>query len=92
MDWALNPKLPSSHRSGASIPLSSLTSTTLLNLTGHITREDDFYSAHGGFADIYVGTWLNDTEKRKVCLEFILIRLIYVPKRHRPRLPLKWFA
>jgi hypothetical protein len=45
----------------------SLLSTTLLDLTGQITRESDYYSAYGGSADVWKGTWLKDTAERKVC-------------------------
>jgi hypothetical protein len=38
----------------------SLRSTTLLDLTGHITREGDYYSAYGGSADIWKGIWFKD--------------------------------
>ena len=67
----------------ASGPSSSLPPTTLLDLTGHITPEDNFYFAHGGSADIWKGTWVKDTEKRKVCLESILFCLVHVPNQHR---------
>jgi len=46
----------------------SLLSTTLLDLTGQITRESDYYSAYGGSADVWKGTWLKDTAERKVCV------------------------
>jgi hypothetical protein len=44
--------------------------TTLADLTGQITRDGDYYFAHGGFADVWKGTWLKDTVKYKVRLEF----------------------
>lgn len=47
----------------------SLPSTTLLNLTGQITREGDYYSAYGGSADVWKGTWLTDTANTKVCID-----------------------
>ncbi|KIM74971.1 hypothetical protein PILCRDRAFT_688571 [Piloderma croceum F 1598] len=37
-----------------------LRSTTLLDLTGHITRESDYYSAYSGSADIWKGIWFKD--------------------------------
>jgi hypothetical protein len=40
--------------------------TDLLNLSGCITRENDYYSAHGGSADIWTGIWRNSTGYRKV--------------------------
>jgi hypothetical protein len=58
--------------------------TTLADLTGQITRDGDYYFAHGGFADVWKGTWLKDTGKYKVCLKiyFILVcadpRLTYI--------------
>jgi hypothetical protein len=54
--------------SDTSSSLSSLLSTTLLDLTGQITREGDYYSAYGGSADVWKGTRLNDTVKRQVCV------------------------
>jgi hypothetical protein len=47
-------------------PAQSLSPPTLLDLTGHITRENDYYFAHGGYADIWKGIWLKDSEKRQV--------------------------
>jgi len=52
--------------------LSSFSSTTFVNLTGHIIREDDYYSAHGGSADIWKGIWRKDTGNRKVSFGFNL--------------------
>jgi hypothetical protein len=46
----------------------SLLSTTLLDLTGQITREGDYYSAYGGSADVWKGTWFKDTANTKVCI------------------------
>jgi hypothetical protein len=42
--------------------------TPLSDLTGQITRDGDYYFAHGGFADVWKGTWAKDTTKCKVCL------------------------
>jgi hypothetical protein len=39
---------------------SFLRSTTLLDLTGHIIRESDYYSAYGGSADVWKGIWFKD--------------------------------
>jgi hypothetical protein len=44
----------------------SLLSTTLLDLTGKITREGDYYLAYGGSADVWKGTWFKDTANTKV--------------------------
>jgi hypothetical protein len=79
MDWALISTLPATANHSAklfrdaSTFLSSLPSTTLLDLTGCITREGDYYSAHGGSADVWKGTWLKDTVKYTVSLEFYFI-------------------
>jgi hypothetical protein len=56
----------------------SLRSTTLPDLTGHITRDSDYYSAYGGSADIWKGNWLKDTgNSRKVHLgtQFVMLTL-----------------
>ena len=51
-----------------------LRSTTLLDLTGHITRESDYYSAYGGFADIWKGICCkNGMGNCKVCLHTLFI-------------------
>jgi len=55
---------------------SAYPSTTLVDLTGQITRDGDYYFAHGGFADVWKGTWLKDTVKFKVCLEFGLCNTV----------------
>ena len=36
------------------------------DLTGHITREHKFPSAHGGFADVWMGVWHKESAKVKV--------------------------
>jgi hypothetical protein len=43
--------------------------STLLDLTGHITRDSDYYSAYGGSADIWTGIWLKDMSNCKVPLD-----------------------
>jgi hypothetical protein len=58
--------------------LTSFPSTTFLNLTGHIIREDDYYSAHGGSADIWKGILLKDTGNCKVRFGFNLFQSAYV--------------
>lgn len=55
----------------ASTSTPSLASVTLLDLTGHITRENDYPSAHGGSADIWMGIWTKGSENRKVHLYII---------------------
>ncbi|KIM76337.1 hypothetical protein PILCRDRAFT_826319 [Piloderma croceum F 1598] len=50
---------------------SFLRSATLLDLTGHITRNSDYYSAIGGSADIWKGTWLKDTGNCKVAIKIV---------------------
>jgi hypothetical protein len=47
-------------------------SATLLDLTGHITQEDNHYSASGGSADIWKGILFSVTGHRKVRLEFLV--------------------
>ena len=85
MDWALIPPLPATANHppklfrDASTSLSSPPSTTLLDLTGRIIREGDYYSAHGGSADVWKGTWLKDTVKYTVSLEFNLISVYLCP-------------
>ena len=61
-------------------PSSLTTPATLLNLTGHVIRMDDYYSAHGGSADVWEGIWLKDTGKCKVSHDFIWF-FLYVPKQ-----------
>ena len=86
MDWALISKLPATAISQAPKLRSSSnssfspTSTTLLDLTGHIIREDDYYSAHGGSADIWKGTLLQDTGKCKVRLMNYFISVYPCPQ------------
>jgi hypothetical protein len=58
-----------SNKSSSSFTLPS----TLLDLTGHITRESDYYSAYGGSADIWTGIWLKDTGNCKVHLDIQFI-------------------
>jgi hypothetical protein len=85
MDWALksiNPKVishGSGHRNNVTTSEPSTTSTPLLNLTGLITREDDYPFARGGSADVWKGTLLEDTGKRKVLPEFIFSLFVHVP-------------
>ena len=85
MDWALISPLPATANHppklfrDASTSLSSPPSTTLLDLTGRIIREGDYYSAHGGSADVWKGTWLKDTVKYTVSLEFNLISVYLCP-------------
>jgi hypothetical protein len=52
-------------------------STTLLDLTGRITRDSDYYSACGGSADIWKGKLLKDIDNCKVRLgiQFVLFTL-----------------
>src|ERR1700691_3660302 len=64
----------------ASTSSSSPPSTTLLDLTGHIIREDDYYSAHGGSADIWKGTLVQDTGKCKVRLLNYFISIYPYPQ------------
>ena len=51
--------------------------TTLVDLTGQITRDGDYYFAYGGFADVWKGTWLKDTVKYKVRLDIGLCTVQY---------------
>jgi hypothetical protein len=50
--------------------------STLLDLTGHITRNSDYHSAYGGSADIWKGIWLKDTGtsncKVRLDIQFVL--------------------
>jgi hypothetical protein len=46
-------------------------------LEERVILEDDSYSAHGGFSDVWKGLW-KDTVNCKVRLEFIFITAIYV--------------
>jgi hypothetical protein len=55
--------------------------TTLADLTGQITRDGDYYFAHGGFADVWKGTWVKDTIKCKVCLGILTIFNFFVQPR-----------
>jgi hypothetical protein len=43
--------------------------STLLDLTGHITRDSDYYSTYGGSADIWKGIWFKNTGNCKVRLD-----------------------
>jgi hypothetical protein len=85
MDWALkliNPKVispGSGHHNNATTSEPSPASTHLLNLTGLITREDDYPFARGGSADVWKGTLLKGTGKRKVLPEFIFSLFVHVP-------------
>ena len=85
MDWALKLATPkvishgSGHRNNATTSEPSLVSKHLLNLTGLITREDDYPFARGGSADVWKGTLLKDTEKCEVLLEFIFSLFVHVP-------------
>ena len=55
----------------------STDATDLPNLSGCITRENDYYSAHGGSADIWTGMWCNGTGYRKV--HFVRLRFASLP-------------
>jgi hypothetical protein len=72
--------LASTFPSTVTTSLSSFPSATLLNLTGHIAREDEYYSAHGGSADIWKGIWLKDTGNCMVWLRFHFIPLHRCPR------------
>jgi hypothetical protein len=61
----------------------SLRSTTLLDLTGHITRDSDYYSAYGGSADIWKGNWHKDTGNCKVRLGTQIFLLTLNGRRSR---------
>jgi hypothetical protein len=50
---------------------------TLVDLTGQITQDGDYYFAHGGFADVWKGTWLKDMAKCKVWSLQIYSTLVY---------------
>ena len=55
----------------------STDTTDLPNLTGCITRENGYYSAHGGSADIWTGIWRDPTEYCKVY--FVQLRFASLP-------------
>jgi hypothetical protein len=69
----------SGHHNNTTTSEPSPASTHLLNLTGLITREDDYPFARGGSADVWKGTLLKDMGKRKVLPEFIFSLFIHVP-------------
>src|SRR5882762_2732706 len=48
-------------------PGSNSTSGLLPDLTGKITRDGKYPCCHGGFADVWKGTWCRDICDRKVC-------------------------
>jgi hypothetical protein len=58
-----------SNKSSSSFTLPS----TLLDLTGHITRDSDYYFTYGGSADIWKGIWFKDTDNCKVRLDIQFI-------------------
>ncbi|KIM71055.1 hypothetical protein PILCRDRAFT_17433 [Piloderma croceum F 1598] len=45
----------------------------LCNLTGQIVRDNDYCSAHGGFSDIWMGTWLKGIERCKVAIKVLRV-------------------
>ncbi|KAK0201152.1 TKL/TKL-ccin protein kinase [Desarmillaria ectypa] len=45
--------------------------TFLLNLTGKVTREGRFPEAHGGFADVWKGLWMDGPHERRVAIKVL---------------------
>lgn len=36
------------------------------DLTGHVSRQDQYPAAHGGFSDVWIGSWDKGGETLKV--------------------------
>ncbi|KAK0471351.1 TKL/TKL-ccin protein kinase [Armillaria novae-zelandiae] len=49
--------------------------TILLDLTGKVTREGRFPEAHGGFADVWKGIWMDGQHERRVAIKVLRSRV-----------------
>lgn len=49
--------------------------TILLDLTGKVTREGRFPEAHGGFADVWKGIWMDGPHERRVAIKVLRSRV-----------------
>ncbi|KAF5382664.1 hypothetical protein D9615_002721 [Tricholomella constricta] len=49
--------------------------SSLLDLTGKITREGRYPSAHGGFSDVWKGVWHDDDRERNVAVKVLRSRI-----------------
>ncbi|KAK0213720.1 TKL/TKL-ccin protein kinase [Armillaria fumosa] len=49
--------------------------TILLDLTGKVTREGRFPEAHGGFADVWKGIWMDGQHERRIAIKVLRSRV-----------------